>query len=104
MGVDEIRASAMEAIARMDSERAEKEQALHAAWADDAKKAWDTGRTYYQPVILAHCLGGSSVTQRGIQVEVALDAITASGWQLHTWAVAPMGAIVNAHPLFVRGQ
>jgi hypothetical protein len=104
MGVDETLARAKEAIARMERERAEKRQALFTAWARDAKKAWDEGHTYYQPVILAHSVGGTSETQRGLQVEVALDAITASGWQLHTWSVAPMGSLVNAHPLFIRGQ
>lgn len=62
------------------------------------------GRTFYQPVIHAHSVGGTSATPRGMQVEVALDAITASGWQLHTWTVTTLGSLVNAHPLFVRGQ
>lgn len=104
MSVEETLAQAKEKLAELKQERKEKEQELYAAWAHDAETAWEAGQAFYQPVIGAHSLGGSSVTQRGLHVEIALEAITAAGWRLHSWSVASIGTLVNAHPLFVRDR
>ena len=80
------------------------DEAWNLAWREGAQEAWDQGGTFYQPVIAAFTLGQSK-TPRAELAERALEAITAVGWQLHTWAVSiDSKGSASAHPLFVRGD
>lgn len=83
-------------------EMAEKQRAGCETWGEDARKAWDEGGMFYQPVFPAHSFSQSE-TPRAESAEKVLEAITAAGWKLHTWAVmmSPQG-LTSAHPLFVR--
>ena len=98
---------AEEFLAKLEAE----ERALTDAWVADAKRAWDAGQSFYQPVIIEFIRlndrrWDNDKPQSAEMTARALDAIVSVGWTLQTWsasATVDMAATrVVAHPLFVR--
>jgi len=72
------------------------------AVAQDARKAWEAGRSVFTPILnvpATHPGMSGAVDDIALMVE----AITGVGWRLHTWAVASDAkGRPQAMPLFMR--